>query len=44
MGVETEPLHTSALACLTLLRELGPDRTGEFDGSLIPTIIVDVAH
>jgi hypothetical protein len=40
MGVETAPLHTSAVACLTLLRELGPDRLHEFDWSLIPTIRV----
>jgi predicted metal-dependent hydrolase len=40
MGVETAPLHASALTCLTLLRDLGPERVDEFDWSLIPTIEV----
>jgi hypothetical protein len=43
MGVETEPLHAAALACLALLRDLGPERLDEFDWSLIPTIRVDEA-
>lgn len=44
MGVETQPLHTSSLACLRLLRELGPDNIGEFDWSLVPTISIDPAR
>jgi predicted metal-dependent hydrolase len=41
MGVETAPLHASALACLSLLQSLGPERVREFDWSLIPTIDVN---
>jgi hypothetical protein len=41
MGVETAPLHASAVASLTLLRELGPDRIHEFDWSLIPMISLE---
>ena len=38
MGVETAPLHASALTCLALLRDLDPEHVADFDWSLIPTI------
>jgi uncharacterized protein len=38
MGIDTLAFNHSAHACLTLLRELGPERVDEFDWSLIPTI------
>jgi len=40
MGIETQPLHASAISCLALLRDLGPERIDEFDWTLIPTISV----
>jgi hypothetical protein len=40
MGVDTLALDQAARGCLDLLRELGPERVGEFDWALIPTIAV----
>jgi predicted metal-dependent hydrolase len=41
LGVDTESLNQRALRCLTMLRELGPERAREFDWSLIPTIAIE---
>lgn len=40
MGIDTLALDQASRACLSQLRELGPERVHEFDWSLIPTIVV----
>jgi uncharacterized protein len=41
MGVDTETLTAKAQACLDRLRELGPERVGDFDWTMVPRIEVD---